>query len=187
MSEIFNTECFNENSKIRIQRPGDKENYVRRKIPLQRSLSSSSTFSSSPFPQLMTPPDISTTEVRPANSSPSADPSLLLQNETVPVPLLKKKNHRSKKPANKTTSRKLSSSNVDKYMTSMSKIGEEIVAAGKKIATALGRSIPSNNLIFEGIAETLTRIASSTESLASSAKRIVCSLETITSAESKTQ
>nr|XP_047129650.1 uncharacterized protein LOC124809557 [Hydra vulgaris] len=51
MSEIFNTECFNENSKIRIQRPGDKENYVRKKIPLQRSLSSSSTFSSSPFPQ----------------------------------------------------------------------------------------------------------------------------------------
>ena len=42
----------------------------------------------------------------------------------------------------KTTSRKLSSSNVDEYMANMSKIGEEIVAAGQSIATVLSRSIP---------------------------------------------
>ena len=66
----------------------------------------------------------------------------------------------------KTTSRKLSSSNVDGHMASMSKIGEEIVAAEQN-TTVLSRSIPSDSLLFESIAETLTRIATSTESFAS--------------------
>ena len=85
----------------------------------------------------------------------------------------------------KTTSRKLSSSNVDEYMANMSKIGEEIVAAGQSIATVLSRSIPSENLLFESIDETLTRIATSTESFANSAKRIACSLEKIAAADAE--
>ncbi|XP_047127559.1 uncharacterized protein LOC124808482 [Hydra vulgaris] len=91
-----------------------------------------------------------------------------------------KKNVESKK-------RKLSPSNVDNYMNNMSKLGEQIVATGQQIASALNPTMQTDQPLLESIAVTLGRIAESTENLANSSEKIASALKEIASAISNNQ
>ncbi|XP_047127843.1 uncharacterized protein LOC124808680 [Hydra vulgaris] len=139
---IINKEVFDEPCTIHASQLDNTESsklvYVKRKTPLRKSLDLSTT-SSAPFSHLFNVPlsnAVPTVTQHISTSTAATETISMLENQNIKI----------KKPR-MSNNTKLSSLNVDNYMSDMAKIGAKIVTAGEKIATALNPTVKKTPLL----------------------------------------